>query len=269
MNLFQIGGILVIAVGTILLTYGSQLASKIEKDDTNDMIERKIGETLEAIENVQSNEKAQSKSGDSDSIPSSIMKIEGEFTEWANDLLEGRGRSRIQVERSRLDSESLEIVNSGKLRPLFDRAIGVIRGASNAYGGAANLPIETNLPDVPENIYREEYRGSVTFPHAWRWVIRSSCNQPAKSDRLPALAVNISGGPDNLSAYENFILILPQTFKSGEPIEYTTIIEGGIVPSGLLPWKFDASELDASITELFKRLFELQIDLIDSNDSKD
>jgi uncharacterized membrane protein len=203
MNVYIIGGILLIALGTGVMFYGQHVKSKVDSAEVSKVVQNKVDDVLKRIDEVRGAEKDKASDG-------KINQIEQEFQTWAAGFLKDRERKKIELARTHLDSVDVQLKISNELGPIFEYVLKTIDSMTKAYNAESGETIKVNFPPLPPNLYSEEarnYGGKVIFPHKAIWHIQFLASRPPKSDDLPTMYITFEQEEDKRSRSDSYCSI--------------------------------------------------------------
>ena len=249
MNAYIIGGAILAALGTILMTYGGFVQSR--KDSA------KSDETLETISRDLVDLKGKPKSD----LPSdAIQRVESDIANWAKDFATKKQQRTLQVERQISEHQSSVDHSNELVRGYFAFLISVIHKAIAAYNADSATRIDLSLlPEVSPTLFSDpamRYEGQIKFSPNVRWLIMS--NYDPSSPDLAAPMFTIESESDDgkkttrrgwlmlrfAADSKSFHLRLQQDFLLAVPI-----------PSATKP----TTEYGDTIKSILKSLIEFQL----------
>ncbi len=250
MNGYIIGGILLIALGTLAMVYGQHAKSKVDSSEVSQVVQNKVDEVLKRIDEVRGDEKDKASAG-------KIQQIEQEFQTWASEFLKDRERRKIELARTHLDSSDVQLKVSNEWKPIFEYVLKTIDSLVQAYNAESGEAIKVNFPPVPANLYSEEaenYAGEVIFPNKVIWSVNFLSAKPPKQESPPTMFIYIKEKADQ--SYLNSYC----TIGSLDKKSFRVHLNGPRVPTakgieGIYP--FEAYR--DSLKTILQRLFEAQL----------
>ena len=134
MNLFHIIGIILIALGTFLTFFGSHIQSKRDKSN----FEEKHHEVIASIASVKAQQDSTKDSG-------TTAKIEKEYLEWADQFFGGLEKTKLSLEKEKIEEVEMQLDLSNKYRYLYEAFVGTFNSYINAYNEGSGNRITCNL----------------------------------------------------------------------------------------------------------------------------
>jgi hypothetical protein len=223
MNTLTLIGIVVIAIGTVLMVVGQ----KSDDDESSKALEKRIEEVRSELQVARSaNDTA------------AIQSLQSEFDGWATSFLESKEQQRITVQRERLAATDSQLQISAAVRPRYSGIVADLRGVLNAYNGRATTPIEFHLPELPNNVFDAQdpttYLGWIQFGPTlyWQVAVFPSGKIGGGKDG-PGLWISLASGKKRLEiATGDFLLVEALTGGSlsitrfGERLPRSSDLEG-------------------------------------------
>jgi len=250
MNGYIIGGILLIALGTLAMVYGQHAKSKVDSSEVSQVVQNKVDEVLKRIDEVRGGEKDKASAG-------KIQQIEQEFQIWAAEFLKDRELRKVQFARTQLDSVDVQLKVSNEWKPIFEYALKTIDAMAHAYNSESGETVKVDFPPLPSNLYSEaarKYGGKIIFPNKAIWHILFAASSPPKKENPPSMYVEFrkEGDIGLLNSYFSISYLNEKSFRS--------YITGPDVPTaegveGIYPLE---SYRD-SLKTIISRLFEAQL----------
>jgi len=174
-NVFQISGILIIAIGSLIilylnkplgtilvafgtlsLTYGGSVFGKKQSERSSVEFQEKMTAFERRLMEAQKLPLDQKKS--------EISNIEGEFLVWASKFTSKKNEIELVYQKNKLAEEEYVIARSIEARPYYIYIIDIMRNILKAYGTASSSVqidhvSETNLSEKFFISYSDIYRG--------------------------------------------------------------------------------------------------------------
>jgi len=117
-HIFILIGVFLIAGGTWLTIYGSQLNSRRD----NAAVDSKISTVLGQLE---SEKRAATTAAGAPSVKQ-IDKLQEDFSSWADDFLKKRSSRKAEFQKQQMDRTSAELATSAKWMPIIENGIQII-----------------------------------------------------------------------------------------------------------------------------------------------
>ncbi|GAA4434423.1 hypothetical protein GCM10023188_25350 [Pontibacter saemangeumensis] len=183
MNAYVIAGIVLIALGTLVMTFGSNKSSAESQKEILDKFE----ETQQKIEKAKG-------STDSDKGKEEIEQIENEFNEWASEFINNRERRKLELEKKDLDIKGNRVALSAKWKPQFETFFSSIRKIIDVYNKQAGTTITYDIVKLPENIFDpsvEDYEAKIKFRSDVIWLINVAPASALADKHMPNIKISI------------------------------------------------------------------------------
>lgn len=250
MNVFIIGGILLIALGTGVMFYGQHVKSKVDSAEVSKVVQDKVDNVLKRIDEVRGGEKDKTSAG-------KIQQIEQEFQTWASEFLKDREQKKVKFARTHLDSVDVQLIVSNEYRPIFEYVLKTIDSMAKAYNAESGETVKVDFPPIPPNLYSEaasKYGGKVVFTNKAIWRIQFIASRPPKEENPPSMYINFEQEGDQ-SYGDSYLSIIRLNKKS-----FSVRLQGSNIPTaegieGIYP--FEAFR--DSLKTILQRLFEAQL----------
>ncbi|TKJ42117.1 hypothetical protein CEE37_00125 [candidate division LCP-89 bacterium B3_LCP] len=255
MNLYIYIGLILIALGTGLTIYGGFVRNKIENDKTRHTFNQKIEEVKSKIDDAKSSDLS-----DSVSVKDSLLVIEQDFQDWANEFLGTFEARKLDFKKMKLSEVDREITASKKARPVFDFLLNTIQNLTNVYREELGLKIESDFLNIPENLYHDDLKGSlfgkIKYSEDVIWKMGIYASREVEGE-LPSFHIEVDNSYDD-NLHQGRISTL--RFGLDEPGELVTVRR-----SEYFPLKVDIqdtipiSEYKKEFPAIVKKLVEMQI----------
>lgn len=189
--LYIIGGILLIAVGTIAMTVGGMRKSKVDADEAGQAAEAQLRDLTAKIDKLSSLPKAQV-------TTQMVTDVRNDFYQWAAGLQTNQGNRRLAYDKMVLAAQESQLRASASLRDKYQCFLTALRDAvaSCQQAGFQGLTLESH--PLPENLYLIDYKQPVSRivfadKTAWDVFIRPDRDDPS----LPAPSILLVFGDSN------------------------------------------------------------------------
>ncbi|MHB8123756.1 MAG: hypothetical protein ACYDG4_16585 [Desulfuromonadaceae bacterium] len=245
-----IGGIVLIALGTGWMVYGQYVKGM----EDGAILQGKVEQVLKSIDGIKQGETAEATAG-------KIQQIEQEFQTWATEFLRDRERRKVTLTKAQLDSVDEQFGVSNKVRPVFEYVIRTIESLARAYNAESDQKVQIDFPPIPPNLYSEaaeNYRGKVIFPSNVVWVISFLSKKPSHREHPPFMNLDFNLQKSGLPS-GSYCLISPKLMKNefsglsvklnGPNLPVTDGIEG----------EYPVASYRDSLKMITRRLFEAQL----------
>lgn len=190
MNWVTILGIIIIAVGTLLTTYGSSLSNKSDKTDITEKLES-FNESLDEIKNgnLPKPEKEEK-----------IKKLEGEFGDWAEQFSKSKEQHKIAFDKREMKLRERKAKLNEEWHKLYEDFFKSLTEMINALNEVSNSSISfVKNPPMPKNIYDasdDKFKVVLKFDENNYWIIYLIVQQPVKKDEIPGIGIMMSDEPN-------------------------------------------------------------------------
>lgn len=165
MNGIVILGILLVALGTGVMLYGSHRANQASQERTTHQVEDQIDKALDRMSAIAAE-------GDP-AVQGALRSVEDQFASWASDFLSSRSDREVEVGRARLESQASDLEASRHLAPYFRAFLGDLRDRIAAVNARASLNINYDLAPLNDDFLATRYLGTVTFSDSVKWEVKA------------------------------------------------------------------------------------------------
>lgn len=247
MNAYTIGGILLIAAGTLLMAWGQRVESRRDSSAVETKLEDMRQYLTEAKENAAT-----------DPEKAALDSVEASFEEWAEDFAGRRGSTKIQLEQERLAYLSEEVEASRLVWPVYEEVLFTLRLAVNAYNQRFNGKLLAELPPLPENLYGREgtraYTGFVKFDKTTAWQIGVLSMGQATKSNLPFLYISLYDTEKEQDVSNEYITISVRPDIDRIRFSFT----GSRIPRVNVD-EIPLNEYKQGLSSITRRMFEAQV----------
>lgn len=126
-----------------------------------------------------------------------LRQVEDEFRDWARKFAANREGKLLVLEQEALSSAQTQLEYSNRVRPIYAEIVSKLRGYLQAHISESGVSdITVDLPDFPENIYREGYAGTVVFGDTVSWEVGAAAGMPPR-DSPPTLVIEFKPRPEH------------------------------------------------------------------------
>ncbi|MES2138490.1 MAG: hypothetical protein V4511_02200 [Bacteroidota bacterium] len=160
MNIYIILGTIIVAVGSLIIYFGSNRDSQSSQNE----ITEKLNETQKKIDNLKLTSIDTQK----------VNQIENEFHEWANDFVQNKDKKKIFIEKKHLENKESRIGLNEQYRPCFLLFLETTKNIINAYNAKTGEKFSYTINSLPMNIFdsnAEQYNAKITFKADVIWKI--------------------------------------------------------------------------------------------------
>lgn len=164
MNIFVLLGILLVAIGTGVMVYGSHGAMEASQETTTRQVESRIDDALIRMDEIAS-------TGDP-GVQSALLKVESDFSEWASDFLSSRTDREVEVGRARLESRASDLELSRELAPYYRSFLRDLSDRIDALNARTDLNVKYDIGPLNDDFLSQEYTGTVRFSDSVEWKLR-------------------------------------------------------------------------------------------------
>lgn len=197
-------GTIVVAFGTLCLIYGGSIIGKVQSERSSFEFQKQLHDFEKKLLDAQ---KLPFKEKETE-----ISNIENEFMNWAKNFTSKKNEIELVYQKSKLAEEEYIIDKSIEARPYYTFLIDTIREVLKAYGSTSSVQIEY----LSENTLSEKffisyadkfqtinppYKASVAFDKATRWKIKI-VNHSDYVEWKGGPQLNISQTPYNMGEKE-------------------------------------------------------------------
>jgi len=168
-------GTIVVAFGTLCLTYGGSIIGKVQSERSSFEFQKQLHDFEKKLLDAQ---KLPFKEKETE-----ISNIENEFMNWAKNFTSKKNEIELVYQKSKLAEEEYIIDKSIEARPYYNFLIDTIREVLKAYGSTSSVQIEylseNTLSEKFFISYEDEfqtinppYKATVAFDKATKWKIK-------------------------------------------------------------------------------------------------
>jgi len=190
MNWIIIIGIVIIALGTFLIYYGSSLSSSKDKKEIKGYIDS-VNQNINQIQadNIPQAEKEEK-----------IKKIESEFDLWAKQFIHSKEGKRIAFDKNEISLRELKDKLNNQWRELYVKfftSISQMIKAFNQATGKSIILLKEN-PNLPINIYDakpENFKVIIQFNSNVYWNIWLKISEPIEEPKIPSINIEVTDQP--------------------------------------------------------------------------
>jgi hypothetical protein len=191
-NWYIVTGIIFVALGTFLMTYGGIFQTRGDSKRS----ETRLDEISRDLADLRGKPK-------SDLRKDAIARVERDVQKWAKEFASEEQKKRLIVEQKRSDHDT-SLEHSNKLaREYFGFFVAVLRDALTSYSATKGHPIKTDLPEVSDTLFSDPdkpYQGTISFTPTSTWKIRTYTDPQSDSFAPPAIEmVLLKNGPTSNS----------------------------------------------------------------------
>jgi hypothetical protein len=251
MNWLIIAGIVVIGVGTLLLTYGGIFQSRKDTERTSKASETRLDEISRDLAELRGKPT-------SELAPDAIPRVEGEIREWAETFASEKQRKKLLLEerRSKHDS-SLQHANS-LAKDYFVFFISVIREIVSSY--PSSLQSTVIIPEVPTDLFvnpETRFETDIRFSETSFWKIVAYTGQPSPDVGAPIILIYLLKQQNQPSKGENGEFML--RFNNTSQAFYLRIRGDFRLATPIESVSKPTTEYDQTIKSVLRSLIEYQL----------
>jgi hypothetical protein len=251
-NWLIIVGIVVVAVGTLLLTYGGIFQNRKDTEQASKASETRLDQISRDLAELRGRPK-------SELPPDAIRRVEGEIKDWAATFASEKQKKKLALDERRLAHDnSLQHANT-LAREYFAFAVSVLRDLVAKYPSESKLIAK--VPDVPGDLFvnpETRFEGDIQFSETMSWKIQAYTTQPYPDVGTTMILVYLfENHPPSKEVKERGEFMLrfnntAQTFHIRVRGDFTlaTPVETLSKPT---------TEYEATIKSILKSLFEYQL----------
>ena len=170
----QLIGTIIIAVGTLILTFGGAIVSKKQNDRSSrefysriDMFENKLV-AAQSLSDIQKN--------------TEIRNIEDEFIDWAKNFTPKKQKIMLSYQKQKIAEDEYIITKSNEAMPYYTYLVETMKAILDAYSQSSSVKITYDFDmNIPERFYINysnrlqtidfPYRATVSFNTICQWCI--------------------------------------------------------------------------------------------------
>lgn len=193
MNWITIFGICVIALGTLLTYYGSNLNNEKGKKEITDKIEG-FNDKLDSISilNIPLPEKEKQ-----------LEKVKKEYLDWAEKFVSNKEEQLVELDKTDVALREEKVSINKKWHSIYSNYFTSLTEMVNAYNiasGKERVKLIEN-PKFPKNIYSatpDNFKVIIQFNENLYWTIWLKVREPVRDKNLPTININVEENEDFL-----------------------------------------------------------------------
>ena len=197
MNLLIILGIIAIAIGTYLTFLGVFRRSNVSENRILKEIERTQKQTESKIDNILTADELSVQQREE------IKLVRNEFDDWAKNLKNNLEKKKIEYQKAELDNKEERFELNIKWRYLYVNYFDGCRKIIEAINKNSEYNIEYSFPDLPENIFLENYEkyfATIDFKNNIQWQFSFTPAKGTDQSLFPSIFIYIIKSSENSRA---------------------------------------------------------------------
>jgi hypothetical protein len=186
MNFYTILGLILVALGTVLMTYGGVFQARTDGKSSEEKLD-KISHDLADLRGKPKTELSED----------AITRVEHDVEEWAKDFASDKQRRKLVIDQKRSDHDNIAEHTASLGRDYFAFALSVMRDALHSYSERSSVPITVNLPQVSDRLFADadvRYEGDVVFSRTHRWQIITLTTHDSNDVAPPMIIIRLING---------------------------------------------------------------------------
>ena len=183
MNVYIGFGIVFIALGTLLLSYGSVFQARRDSQAAEQRL-RQIAQDVAELRGRPQDELSDD----------AITKVEGEVREWAREFLTDKSQRKLQYDKRRTIEDERRASAHRLALQYFRFLVVTLREAAASYGQDLGREIPAVLPEPDTELFTDaaaHYSGEVTFGDSAAWVLRAQLSEPTPDVSAPQILLSL------------------------------------------------------------------------------
>lgn len=200
MNGYIIAGIILVGIGTFLMSYGGVVQSRKDAVATSQASEKKLEEISKDLSFLKGKPKSELSSD-------ALNKVESDLTKWAKAFASEKQRKKLQVEKQVEEHKSSVEHTNDLIRDYFSYFTSLIRVSLESYSKESGEAIALDLPNIMGNIFatpENGYTGRVNFSSNTSWVIRTHYDDQVPSLAGPTFLISLVKAKANGNSYQEY-----------------------------------------------------------------
>ncbi len=172
MNWYIISGLIIIAIGTGLLTYGGVWQSRKDAAPSNEASMEKLDQITRDVSELKGRPK-------SELSARAIEHVEGDIEEWVRQFGTDSDVRKLALNQRSHEAQTSAEAGCALGRDYFAYCVSLIRAALPEYKASTSKEFDWELPEVPEKLFIDpslRYDGVVNFSATEQWQIEAFCN---------------------------------------------------------------------------------------------
>jgi hypothetical protein len=195
MNPYTVGGVVLVACGTLLMIWGQLVQSRKDGAAVTSRIEQIREQIASAREHAAGDEKK------------AIDTVEASFAAWADEFTNKKEAKRVEMERERLDGLAAQVAASKNGIPVYRDIITWLGAIAAAYAKQTKTQIKVDLPPLPENLFKQPYSGYVVFDRDYAWHLMLFGGGAADGVSPPSLVIQAYSMKDKTDITGDALLV--------------------------------------------------------------
>jgi hypothetical protein len=250
MNAYLIWGIVVVALGTLLMTYGGIVQSRKDAAKSSDK--------LDSISRDVADLKGKPKS---DLSANAIKRVETDIAKWAKEFASEKQQRKLRVEEQLSAHQSAVDHSNELIRGYFQFFLTVLREALISYAKDAKSQVDLTLPEASPLLFSNpdsRYEGRVVFSPLVSWNIATHYNTQVPNLAGPSFIVTlIKSNDDGTNAKENGELMV--RFSSDVKSFYIRLQRDFLLAVPTHSERKTTLEYEDTMKSILKSLIEFQL----------
>jgi hypothetical protein len=254
MNAFIVWGIILVAVGTFLVTWGGIVRSRKDSADSAKASEAQLNAISRDLADLKGRPK-------SDLSEDAIKRVETDITKWAQDFGSKKQQRKLQVEQQLAAHQSAVDHSNELIRGYFQFFLTVLRTALASYAQESNGQLDIQLPEMPATLFSDQdahYTGRVLFSPAVHWNISTMYDTQSPELAGPWFMITlIKTTPGGNSPKEHGELLV--RFDQHVKFFYIRLQRDFLLAVPVHSQRQATTEYEATIKSILKSLIEFQL----------
>lgn len=186
MNYYIVSGIILTAIGTLLLTYGGLVQSQKDSDSNQKKADEQYHQISKDLSELKGIPKAELSYD-------AVRKVEIDVQNWAQSFVSDKDRLQ-SIQHSKIEQENRRLQSIERLsRDYFGFFTETLRQAINSYNQNLKTNIAIQLPELDPSLFGSKdsrFDGNITFPSGRRWIITACQTEPGPEIAAPIILIN-------------------------------------------------------------------------------
>lgn len=179
MNWYTISGIIIVAIGTLLMTYGGVFQTRKAASASEQQLDD-ISRDLAELKGRPKSELSKD----------ALARVERDIAQWAKDFASEKQQKKLALAHKRSEHDSTIEHTKTLAREYLGFLTAVLRDAVTSYSTASGQAIAMELPEITDTIFSENdpksaYEGSISFSPRSSWKIRTMWDPRSGPDVAP------------------------------------------------------------------------------------
>jgi hypothetical protein len=256
MNWYTITGIVIVAVGTLLMTYGGLFQTRKDASAS----ERQLDNISRDLAELKGRPK-------SELSKDALARVERDIAKWAKTFASEKQQRKLILDQKRSEHDSSVEHTNALAREYLRFLMAVLRDAVTSYSSASGQTIAADLPEVPETVFSDDdpkrvYEGTISFSTHSSWTIHTMSDPRSGPDvAAPWIIVSLlrkSDGSDSPQEKGELMIRFSKDMKSffirlQQDFLFAVPMEAGNSAN------YETTEYEERIRNLLIRLVEFQL----------